>query len=196
MDSYEINKILGAVLGTCLALLALNITANAVFSPKKPAKPGYEIAVKEEQPEQAKGEAAKEEPITALLAAASAERGANVAKQCAACHTFEKGGPNRVGPNLWGVVGRPVASHAGFNYSAAMKAKGGTWTIDELNEFLRNPRRHIPGTLMTYAGLPRGNQRADLLAYLNSLSDSPQPLPKAAEAKPGESAGAPPPAKQ
>jgi cytochrome c len=196
MDSFEINKILGAVLGTCLGLLVLNITAGAVFSPQMPAKPGYEIAVKEAEPDQAKEGAPKEEPITALLATASAERGTNVAKQCAACHTFEKGGPNRVGPNLWGIVGRPVASHPGFNYSAAMKAKGGTWTIEELNEFLRNPRAHIPGTAMTYAGLPRGNQRADLIAYLNTLSDNPQPLPKAADAKTGDTANAPPPAKQ
>jgi cytochrome c len=182
MDSFEINKILGAVLGTCLVLLALNITASAVFSPKKPAKPGYEIAVKEEQPGQDHGAApAKEEPIEALLANASAERGANTAKQCQACHTFEKGGPNRVGPNLWGIVGRPRASHPGFNYSAAMKAKGGNWTIDDLSQFLANPKAFVPGTAMTYAGLPRGSQRADLISYLNTLSDNPQPLPKAAE---------------
>ena len=84
------------------------------------------------------------------------EKGQATAKQCQACHTFEKGGPNRVGPNLWGIVGRPRASEAGFNYSAAMKAKGGKWTFDELNKFLANPRGYIPGTNMTFAGLSRG----------------------------------------
>jgi cytochrome c len=90
-----------------------------------------------------------------------------------------------VGPNLWGVVGRPRASEAGFNYSAAMKAKGGNWTIDDLNQFINNPRGFIPGTNMTFAGIQRGGERADVIAYLNSLSDNPAPLPKAAEAAGG-----------
>ena len=112
------------------------------------------------------------------------EKGQATAKQCQACHTFEKGGPNRVGPNLWGIVGRPRASEAGFNYSAAMKAKGGTWTFGELYAFLANPRGYIPGTAMTFAGLSRGQQRADVIDYLHTLSDSPMPLPKAAENAP------------
>jgi cytochrome c len=89
-----------------------------------------------------------------------------------------------VGPDLWGVVGRPKASVAGFNYSAAMKAKGGTWTIDDLNHFIANPRTYIAGTNMTFAGIPRESERADVIVYLNSLSDNPAPLPKAAEAAP------------
>jgi cytochrome c len=125
---------------------------------------------------------APEVPIEQLLASADPTRGANIAKQCQTCHTLDKGGPNRTGPNLWGVVGRPRASEPGFNYSAAMKAKGGTWTIDELNAFLTSPRGYIPGTAMTFTGLPRGPQRADVIAYLNTLSDNPKPLPKAAEA--------------
>jgi cytochrome c len=141
MDSFEINKILGAVLFSCLVLLALNIAAGAIFTAPKPAKPGYEIAVQEEHGGEAQGAApAAEEPIEKLLTTASLERGTNSAKKCAACHTFNKGEPNRVGPNLWGVLGRPRASVPGFNYSAAMKAKGGTWTVDELNHFLTNPR--------------------------------------------------------
>ena len=99
-----------------------------------------------------------------------------------------KGGQNLVGPNLWGIIGRPKASEAGFNYSAALKAKGGNWTIDDLNQFIANPRGYIPGTNMTFAGIQRGSERADLIAYLNTLSDNPAPLPKAAEA-----AGAPKP---
>jgi cytochrome c len=189
MNSFELNKVLGALLGSCLVLLAVNIAAGAIFSPKHPAKPGYEIAVKEEQPEENKGTApSKEEPIENLLATASTQRGANIAKQCQACHSLEKGGPNKTGPDLWGIVDRPRAAHEGFKYSDAMKAKGGTWTIDELNKFLTNPRGYIPGTLMTFAGLPRENQRADVIAYLNTLADNPKPLPKAAQ-----SGGATPP---
>jgi cytochrome c len=193
MNSFEINKILGALLGCCLALLAVNIAAGAIFAVHEPAKPGYEIAVKDEQAE-SKGEApAKEEPIEALLVTASAQRGETVAKQCQACHSLEKDGPNKIGPDLWGIVGRPRASHPGFNYSAPMKAKGGTWSIDDLNQFLTSPKAFVPGTLMTFAGLPRGSQRADVIAYLNTLADNPQPLPKAAQA--GGTGTAPEPAK-
>jgi cytochrome c len=181
MDSYELNKIAGAVLGTFLFLLALNIVAEAIYAPAEPAKPGYEIEVKQTVAAPAAGQAAapEVEAIEPLLAKADVSRGAEITKQCSSCHTFTKGGPNGIGPNLWGVVGRPRASEPGFNYSDAMKAKGGTWTIDELNKFLNSPRGYIPGTKMTFAGLPRGNQRADVIDYLNTLSDNPQPLPVA-----------------
>ena len=126
-------------------------------------------------------------PSPELLANADPKRGEQIAKVCQTCHTFEKGGPNKVGPNLWGIVGRPKVE-PGFNYSAAMKAKGGDWTIDELNQFLTSPKGYIPGTAMSFAGLPKGQQRADVIDYLNSLSDNPKPLPTAAEAKPAEGA--------
>lgn len=180
MNSFELNKILGALLGCVLITLALNIGAGALFAPEKPAKPGYAIAVKEGGAEKA-GPAEAAQPIEVLLASASAEKGQASAKQCQACHTFEKGGPNRVGPNLWGVVGRPKASEAGFNYSAAMKAKGGNWTFDELNHFIANPRGYIAGTNMTFAGLSRDSQRADVIEYLRKQADNPLPLPKVAE---------------
>jgi len=190
MNSFELNKVLGAVLATCLILLALNIGANALFAPAKPAKPGYAIAVKEEAAGGKAAAAAPEEPIEALLAKASVEKGQAAAKQCGACHTFEKGGPNRVGPNLYGIVGSERGEGRGFNFSAAMKSKGGTWTFDELNKFLANPRGYIPGTAMTFAGLSRPDQRADVIDYLNTLSDNPLPLPKAAEAAPAGAAPA------
>lgn len=182
MDSYELNKILGAFLFTCLCLLALNIGASAMFAPEKPAKAGYDVAVQEHKEG---GEAAKpqaEEPIEKLLASASVQKGEASAKKCAACHTFGKGEPNRVGPNLYGVVGRPKGSEPGFDYSAGMKAKGGNWTIDDLNIFLTSPRAFVSGTKMSFAGLPRGSERADVIAFLNTKSDNPAPLPKAAEA--------------
>jgi cytochrome c len=185
MDSFEINKILGALLFTCLCLLSLNIAAEALFHPAKPAKPGFEVAVEEKAAAGGPAAATPDEPIEKLLASADVSKGEASAKKCAACHTFGKGEPNRVGPNLYGVIGRDRASHAGFNYSAAMKAKGGKWTIEELNAFLANPKGYIPGTTMSFAGLPRGSERADVIAYLNSKSDSPAALPKAAEAPTG-----------
>jgi cytochrome c len=179
MDSFELNKIMGAILGTLLVLLSVNIVAGGIFASHKPAKPGYDIAVVE-APAGAKAAAPEPEvPIAQLLASASAEKGASVAKKCLACHDLKKGGPNKVGPDLYGIVGRERAHHEGFAYSAAMKAKGGKWTFEDLNHFLTSPRSFIPGTAMAFAGISKASERADLLAYLNTLSDSPQPLPKA-----------------
>ena len=180
MDSFEVNKILGAVLFTCLVLLALNITAGALFTPEPPKKPGYEIAVQEEPAGAPAAAPAAEEPIEQALANADPKRGQQTAKVCQTCHTFEKGGPNKIGPNLWGVVERKKGSEAGFAYSDALKSKAGEWTVDDLNKFLTNPRTYAPGTKMSFAGLQRVNQRADAIAYLNTLSDSPRPLPTAA----------------
>ncbi len=183
MDSFEFNKIAGAVLATCLGLLSLNIAAGAVFAPHKPAKPGYDVAVQQEAP--AGGPAAPavaDDPLPKRLATADTGRGENAAKKCAACHTFGKGEPNRVGPNLYGILGRAKASVPGFNYSAPMKAKGGNWTPEELDQFLQNPKGMVPGTTMSFAGVSRGGERADLITFLNAKSDNPTQLPKAAAA--------------
>jgi cytochrome c len=187
MNSFELNKILGAVLGTCLAVLALNIAAGAIFSSEKPAKPGYAIAVKTEAGGEKKVAAPKEVPLPERLAKASIDKGKSTAKQCEACHTLAKGGPNRVGPNLWDVVGNERGKgRNGFNFSSAMKAKGGDWTYEELDKFLTDPRGYINGTAMTFAGIKNPQQRADVIDYLHTLSDNPKPLPKAEAAKPAE----------
>jgi cytochrome c len=172
MDSFELNKIMGALLATCLGVLTLNIAAGAIFTPGKLEKPGYAIAVPDKPgaTETAKPEPA--EPIAVRLASSDVAKG-----QAAA---------NRVGPNLYGIVDRAKGAVAGFNYSAALKAKGGEWTYENLDAFLASPKTYIPGTSMGYAGLTRGGQRADLINYLHTLSDNPVPLPKAADAAPAE----------
>src|SRR6266566_599841 len=173
MDSFELNKIIGAVLASCLVLLVTNFTADALFSPQMPAKPGFEIAVKETEGGAKEAAAAPSAPIEKLLQTASIEKGAAAAKKCQACHTFAKGDKNGVGPNLYAVVGDKKGEGRGFNFSAAMKGKGGTWTIDDLNQFINNPKGFVPGTAMGFAGIQKDSERADVIAYLNSLADNP-----------------------
>ena len=188
MDSFELNKIMGAILGTCLGLLSLNIAANAIFHPAKPAKPGYEIAVPETPAAgDQKAPAPQDPPIAELLASADVKRGEVSHNKCIACHTFDKGGRNLVGPNLYGVIGREKGSEAGFNYSAAFKkSMKGAWTPQEISDFVKNPKVMVPGTSMTFPGINRASERADLVTFLNTKSDNPQNLIKAAQAPAGD----------
>ncbi|WP_454914808.1 c-type cytochrome [Xanthobacter sediminis] len=188
MTFFELNKIAGAVLGTLAFVVGLGIVSQILFAPEAPAKPGFDIVVQEG----GSAGAAKvaEPPIEELFATASVEKGATVAKKCGACHNFAEGAGAKVGPDLYGVVGRDVASVEGFAYSAALKAKGGKWTPEGLSTFLTNPKAAVPGTAMGFAGLPKGVDRANVIAYLNSLSHNPQPLPTAAAAAPAAPAPA------
>jgi cytochrome c len=198
MDSFELNKFLGALLGTCLALLAIHIASGAIFATPIPGKPGYIVAVKEEQAAAPTKTAAAGVPIENLLASASPQAGQQTAHECELCHNLGKGQGAKIGPDLYGVVGRKIATQPGFNYSSALKGKakamGGVWTFDALNKWLTNPRADVPGTLMTFAGIDNEKERANVIAYLNSNSDKPLPLPKAAQNAPAPQAKAPAPA--
>lgn len=177
MDSFETNKILGAVLATLLFVVGVNILSGIIFTPRKAGDAGYALPIPEAEAGAGGAQAAQDQPLPILMASADPTKGQSAARKCAACHTFEKGGANKVGPNLYGVVGRAKAGHEGFNYSAALKAKGGDWGYDEINKFVATPKGYVPGTIMAFAGVPSGAERADILAYLRTLADTPQPLP-------------------
>jgi cytochrome c len=194
MDSFEFNKLIGGLLGAVFIVFSISIVSDTIFASPSPEKPGFIIEAAEEEP--AEGPAAPaEEPIAVLLASANPEAGAAVFKKCTACHTAESGGANKVGPNLWNIVNRPLASHEGFAYSAAMKefAQGGSvaWDYEHLSNFLASPKGYIKGTAMGFAGVKKPDERANLIAYLRTLSDSPAPLPEAAAAAAEPAAAAP-----
>ncbi|MBX3582997.1 MAG: cytochrome c family protein [Rhizobiaceae bacterium] len=182
MDSFEYNKLIGAFLGTVFVVFSVSIVADAIFAAPHVEKEGFIIEAAETD---AGGGATApaEEPIAVLLASADATAGQAVEKKCSACHTIDKGGANKVGPNLWDIVNRPVAGHEGFAYSGAMKefAQGGTvvWDYEHLNQFLLSPKGLVKGTAMGFAGLKNPTERANLIAYLRTLSDNPAPLPEA-----------------
>jgi cytochrome c len=187
MNSYT-NMAAGALLATVFVMMSVSIASEGIFHSETPEKPGFAIVAAEEPAAGEAAPAAEVVPIAQLLAKADAAAGATVFKKCQSCHSIEKGGPNKVGPDLWGVVDRPVASHEGFAYSAAMKdfSKGGQekWTFDHLNHFLAAPKAYVKGTAMGFAGLKNDTERANLIAYIREQADSPVPLPDPAAAAP------------
>ncbi len=176
MDSMEVNKAIASVLTAGIAFMVASLIADGMVHPTRLK----ETAIHVDMPAAAGAPAAPapEQPIAALLASADEKAGEKFAHTvCAACHTFDEGGKAGVGPNLYGVLGAPHGHMAGFDYSAALKAKQGPWTYDELNEWLTKPAAYAPGTKMTFAGIPSEKQRADVIAYLRTLSKNPEPLP-------------------
>jgi cytochrome c len=166
-------------LGVLLLTMALGVFSNAIYAPLKPAKPGYDLpGATAEAAAPAAPAAPEDPPLPPLLAKADAAKGQADTKVCQACHNFEKGAGPKVGPPLYGVVGRPIASIAGFNYSDSVKSMGGTWTYDEIFKFLKQPKALASGTKMSFPGEPDPQKRADILAYLQTLSDNPVPFPK------------------
>ncbi len=185
MNSILFNKIAGATLGTIFVVLGLSFLSEMIFTSHPPEKPGFAIEVEGDDggEEAAATEEAEEtpsiEPVAGLLADADIDAGKKLSKKCAACHTFDKGGKKKVGPNLYGIVDRTVATGEGFGYSAALEewGDGKSWTYAELNGFLEKPKKYVKGTSMGFAGLKKTEDRAAMIAYLRMLADEPAPLP-------------------
>jgi cytochrome c len=194
MSTFELNKIVGAILVAALVSVIIGIIGDNLVKPRT-----HEVAVAigggAQAPAGAPAAPTGPAPIAPLMASASAERGANDAKICGTCHNFKEGQGKKIGPDLWNVVGRDKASVKDFDYSSALKSKGGKWTYEDLNHWLWKPQSFAQGTKMAFAGISDDKKRADVIAYLRSLSDSPQPLPKPEEAKPAPKAEAKPEAK-
>ena len=199
MDSMEVNKAIASVLVAGIAFMVSTLIADGLVHPTRLARTA--IQVEGAAPAAAPAAAvAPEPPIATLLASADVKAGEKIAHTvCAACHTFDEGGKAGVGPNLYGVVGAAHAHMAGFDYSSALKGKQGPWTYDALNEWLTKPSAYAPGTKMTFPGLPKESERAAVIAYLRTLSHTPEPLPAAAAApatpapaQPAPAAGAEP----
>ena len=180
MDSFELNKIIAAVLMTALIVIGINKFADSVFHVEKPKQSAYKVEGVELI--SSAGTTAKVKEIVQLdikeiLALGDTGHGEKVFKKCSACHIIAKGGKNLIGPALYGVVGRPSASIDGYSYSKALRAHGKNWSFEELNAFLLKPKSYIKGTKMAYAGLRKDKDRASVILYLNSQSDSPLPKP-------------------
>jgi cytochrome c len=190
MDSFELNKIIGAILGTLLFVMGVGFLAESIYHPTAIGA-GYNLPGGEGGGDHGEG-GGEEVPVVSigtLLASADATQGAEQAKKCGACHDLSEANANKTGPGLYDVVERVIGSHPGFAYSPVMQehqAAGDTWTYENLNQFLISPKAFAPGTKMTFAGVKNDQERANIIAFLSTLSASPKPFPPADEAAPAE----------
>ncbi|MCH7929450.1 MAG: cytochrome c family protein [Proteobacteria bacterium] len=175
----EINKIVASVLVAGLIFMGISVGVDEVLRKEPLEKVVYPVPALEMAAAPAKAESEAAVPLAVLLVGADPRSGQKVAKKCVACHDLSQGGKHKIGPNLWDIVGSARASRNGFSYSGTLSGLGGTWTYDELDAFLAGPKAYAPGNKMIFSGLKKPAQRADLLAFLRTLSENPQPLPAA-----------------
>ena len=176
MDSFEINKIITAILLVVLLVFGVGKISDIIFKTNKPDIDGYKVEIKTSDKLVSKTSSESQVDIVALLAMGDVEHGKKVFKKCAACHSIAEGGANKIGPALWGVIGRKVGSVPDYKYSKAMAAHGKNWSFDEMNGFLIKPKDWIKGTKMSFAGLKNEKERAAVILYMNENSNSPLPL--------------------
>lgn len=184
MDFFEANKIAGAVLATGLVIFAVGELGDILVEAEVPEENVYVVASAESEGQEAPAEtpaspATEGESVIAMVAGADVDAGRKLVKKCTACHSLDKGGPNKIGPNLWDIVGRGKGSTEGFNYSGAITGLGGEWSYEDLDHFLADPKGFAKGTKMSFRGITDAADRADLIAFLRTLSDSPMALPSA-----------------
>ena len=179
MDSFELNKIIAAILMVALLVIGLGKIADGVFHVKKPKNPGYkvEVASKSTSGTSQATEIVEKIDIAAFMALGDVASGEKIFKKCAACHSINKGGKNKIGPALYNVVGRAVGGVSDYKYSKTLTSYGKEWTFEELNGFLQKPASYLKGTKMAYAGLRKEKDRASIIKYINQKSDSPKLLP-------------------
>ena len=179
MDSFELNKIIAAILMVALLVIGIGKISNVIFYVEKPKTPGYAVEVEQVANTSTSTEnvAVEKIDISSLMAMGDAAAGKKIFKKCAACHSITKGGKNKIGPALYNVVGRKVGEVTDYKYSKALAAYDKEWNFEELNGFLTKPAKYIKGTKMAYAGLRKEKDRASIIKYLNQNSDSPIPLP-------------------
>ena len=180
MDSFELNKVIAAILMVALLIIGIGKLSNVIFHVEKPKTPGYSVEIEQTTTlDTAVSSETTEEKIdiAALISLGDLATGEKVFKKCSACHSIVKGGKNNIGPALYNVVGRKVGAVSDYKYSKALAAYGNAWTFEELNGYLIKPAKWIKGTKMAFAGLRKEKDRASVILYLNQNSDNPLPLP-------------------
>ena len=180
MDSFELNKVIAAVLMTALIVIGINKLGDSIFHAEKPKQSAYKVEGVElasSTEKKADVKAVVQLNIKEILALGDTTHGEKVFKKCSACHMIASGGKNMIGPNLWSVIGRTAGSVSDYKYSKAMVAYGKEWTFEEMNSYLIKPQAYVKGTKMAFAGLRKEKDRASVILFMNSKSSSPKPLP-------------------